>query len=353
MTQQKEYYDILGVPRDASEEDIKKAFRQQALKYHPDRNKDAGSAEKFKEINEAYQVLSDPEKRKMYDQFGYEGLKNSGGVSGFSGFEDLGGFGSIFDAFFGGSSNNESSSMRGNDLELPINISFEKAAFGTDHEITVDRYEICDTCNGTKSEPGSKSITCDSCRGSGKVTRLQKTFFGQFQQVSTCSSCRGEGVIISQKCTSCNGNGRKRNNRKLSVTVPAGIEDGSKIRIRGQGDSGLKKGDSGDLYVHVNVSRHEKFERNGSDIYSVEQINVSQAVLGDKIHVDTLDGKIELKIPSGIQSGKKLRLSGKGMSTIGRSNKRGDHIITVSVLIPTNLSKEQEELFEKLKNSLD
>jgi len=354
MTQQKEYYQILGVSRDASEEEIKKAFRQQALKYHPDRNQEPGADQKFKEINEAYQVLSDPEKRKLYDQYGYEGLKNAAnGMGGFSGFEDLGGFGSIFDAFFGGSSSSESEKSRGNDLELPVNISFEESAFGTEKEITVDRYEICDQCRGSKSEPGSDTSTCQSCNGSGKVTRLQKTFFGQFQQVSTCSSCEGTGRNITKKCSSCIGNGRKRNNRKLAITIPAGIEDNSKIRIRNQGDSGFKKGQEGDLYVAIHVNPHEKFERVASDIYSTEDINIAQAALGDKIKVDTLDGEIELKIPQGIQSGKKIRLNDKGIVSIGRNNRRGSHIIIINIAIPTKLNSEQKELFEKLKNSLD
>ena len=352
MTQQKEYYQILGVSRDASEEEIKKAFRQQALKYHPDRNQEPGADEKFKEINEAYQVLSDPEKRKLYDQYGYEGLRNAAnGSAGFSGFEDLGGFGSIFDAFFGGSSSGETNTSRGNDLEIPVNISFEESAFGTEKEVLVDRYEICDSCKGSRAEPGTEKSTCNSCNGSGKVTRLQKTFFGQFQQVSTCSSCDGEGLNISVKCKSCNGNGRKRNNRKLAITIPAGIEDNSKIRIRNQGDSGLKKNQSGDLYVAVHVSKHEKFERVASDIYSIEDINIAQAVLGDNIVVETLDGDVELKIPPGIQSGKKLRLSDKGMVSIGRNNRRGSHIITINIAIPKDLSSEQKNLFEQLKDS--
>ena len=352
MTQQKEYYQILGVSRDASEEEIKKAFRQQALKYHPDRNQEPGADEKFKEINEAYQVLSETEKRKLYDRYGYDGLRNAAnGSSGFSGFEDLGGFGSIFDAFFGGSSSGETNSSRGNDLEIPVTISFEESAFGTEKEVIVDRYETCDICNGSKAEPGSDKSTCSSCNGSGKVTRLQKTFFGQFQQVSTCSSCDGEGVNISKKCKSCKGTGRKRNNRKLAITIPAGIEDDSKIRIRNQGDSGLKKNQSGDLYVSVNVTPHEKFQRLASDIYSIEDINIAQAVLGDKIVVQTLDGDVELKIPPGIQSGKKLRLSDKGIVSIGRGNRRGSHIITINISIPTNLSEEQKKLFEELKKS--
>jgi molecular chaperone DnaJ len=353
MTQQKEYYHTLGVSRDASEEDIKKAFRQQALKYHPDRNQEPGADQKFKEINEAYQVLSDPEKRKVYDQYGYEGLKNSGnGRAGSSGFEDLGGFGSIFDTFFGGGGSSEQNSSRGNDLEIPVSITFEESAFGTEKNIIIDRFEICDTCKGSKAESDSDKSTCSSCNGSGKVTRLQKTFFGQFQQVSSCGSCDGEGVNISKKCKSCSGNGKKRNKRQLAITIPAGIEDNSKIRIRSQGDSGVKKSQAGDLYVNVHVSRHEKFERVASDVYSIENINIAQAVLGDKILAQTLDGDIELKIPSGIQSGKKLRLSDKGIVSIGRNNRRGSHIITINIIIPSQISKEQKKLFEELKKSL-
>ena len=354
MTQQKEYYQILGVARNATEEEIKKAFRQQALKYHPDRNQEPGADAKFKEINEAYQVLSDPEKRKLYDQYGYDGLKNAAnGMGGFSGFEDLGGFGSIFDAFFGGSSSSESQTARGNDLEIPIVISFEESAFGTEKEITLNRFEICSSCKGSKAEPGTDTSTCSSCNGSGKVNRLQKTFFGQFQQVSTCSDCEGNGVNVSTKCSGCSGNGRNRNNRKLAITIPAGIEDNSKIRIRNQGDSGLKKGQEGDLYVSVQVNNHEKFERVASDVFSIEEINIAQAALGDTINVLTLDGEIELKIPKGIQSGKKIRLNDKGVVSIGRNNRRGSHIITIKVVIPSDLSSEQKGLFEKLKESLD
>ena len=274
-------------------------------------------------------------------------------MGGFSGFEDLGGFGSIFDAFFGGGSSSESQGARGNDLEIPVIISFEESAFGTEKEVTVDRYEICTSCKGSKAEPGTDTSTCSSCNGSGKVTRLQKTFFGQFQQVSTCSSCEGNGVQISKKCTTCSGNGRKRNHRKLAITIPAGIEDNSKLRMRNQGDSGLKKGQEGDLYVSVRVNTHEKFERMASDIFSTENINVAQAVLGDTINVQTLDGEIELKIPKGIQSGKKIRLNNKGVVSIGRNNRRGSHIITINVVIPSDINSEQKDLFEQLKESLN
>ena len=226
--------------------------------------------------------------------------------------------------FFGGSSSGETNPSRGNDLEIPVNISFEESAFGTEKEVIVDRYEICDSCKGSRAEPGTEKSTCNSCNGSGKVTRLQKTFFGQFQQVSTCSSCDGEGLNISVKCKSCNGNGRKRNNWKLAITIPAGIEDNS---------------------------NHEKFERVASDINSTEDINIAQAVLGDNIVVETLDGDVELKIPPGIQSGKKLRLNDKGMVAIGRNNRRGSHIITINIAIPKDLSSEQKNLFEQLKDS--
>ena len=242
-------------------------------------------------------------------------------------------------------------STSGSDLEIPVTISFEESAFGTEKEITVNRYEICSSCKGSKAEPGTETSTCSSCNGSGKVTRLQKTFFGQFQQVSTCSSCEGNGVNIQTKCKNCSGNGRLRNNRKLAVTIPAGIEDNSKIRIRNQGDSGLKKGQEGDLYVSVQVSSHEKFQRMASDIFSTEEINIAQAALGDSIKVSTLDGEIELKIPKGIQSGKKIRLNNKGVVSIGRNNRRGSHIITIIVSIPSELSSEQKDLFEKLKKN--
>ena len=348
-TNKRDYYEILGLSRDANSEEIKKAFRQQALKYHPDKNKDPDASERFKEVNEAYQVLSNPEKKSQYDQFGHAGV-NNGGASGFGGFEGFGGFGDIFDSFFGGTTSERANV--GNDLEYQIKISFKDAAFGVKKQINLSRNERCDTCNGNKAEPGSKIDECSVCQGTGKVSRVQKTIFGQFQQVTSCSTCSGDGIKINNKCKKCDGLGIKNNSRKIEVSVPAGIEDGTRLIIRGEGESIGKQGRNGDLYVHILVDEDEHFNRKGNDIIVLEEISVILATLGGEIDIKTLDGNVKLKIKPGTQSDSIIRLPNLGIPFVGQSSRRGDQLVRIKVLIPTKIDDTQKAIFIHLANYL-
>ena len=257
-TKKKDYYEVLGISRDSTEEDIKKAFRKLALKYHPDRNKDKDASEKFKEVNEAYQVLIDPDKRAKYDRFGDAGVEGAGGV-GFDGFENFGGFGDIFDAFFGGGNTRQRNTRsRGADIQVQISISFEDAAFGVKKTIDLERTESCGKCNGSRSEPGSKPITCMNCAGTGEVKRSQQSMFGQFVQVTACERCHGEGTVIVNVCSGCQGSGQELKSRKIEVSIPGGIESGMKVRIKNEGEAGINKGYAGDLFVVINVKYFDK-----------------------------------------------------------------------------------------------
>jgi molecular chaperone DnaJ len=350
MTQQRDYYEVLGVPRTASPEDLKKAFRQQALKFHPDRNKEADASDRFKEVNAAYQVLSDPERRSAYDRFGHAGVSNGAGGRGFDDLQNFGGFGDIFDAFFGGSSKKGQS--RGNDLEFEATIAFEEAAFGIEKEFELDRLESCERCNGNRAEPGTELTKCDTCGGSGEVRRVQRMVFGQFQQIAQCSTCSGTGQTVQTPCTQCRGSGTENRRRKIAVEIPAGIEDGSRIVMRGQGEKGSLNGPAGDLYVYVRVQQHEVFERHGNDVLAELTVNVAQAALGTMLTVPTLDGEHELKIPAGTQTGKVFRVKNVGIPHMGRSNRRGDQLVAVKVATPTELTPEQRDLLEQLADSL-
>ena len=350
MASKRDYYEVLDLPRNASAEDVKKAFRQQALKFHPDRNKDEDASERFKEVNEAYQVLSDSERRSAYDRFGHAGVTNGAGARGFEGFSNFGGFGDIFDAFFGGSANQ--GPRRGNDLEYETTVSFRDAVFGAEKEFDLERMEPCSRCNGKRAEPGTELKRCATCNGSGQVRRVQRMVFGQFQQVTTCSTCGGTGETVEMPCTQCRGRGIERRKRKIAVEVPAGIEDGSRIRMRGQGEPGVLGGPSGDLYVYINVEPDPVFERHGNDVISVAEINMAQAALGAGIMVETLDGEHELQVPAGTQSGEVFRLRNAGVPIMGRSRRRGDQLVSVRVVTPTELSDRQRELLEELADSL-
>lgn len=346
-----DYYDTLGIPRNASPEDIKKAFRKLAMKYHPDRNQEPGAEARFKQISEAYEVLSDPEKRARYDRFGKEGLNGFDFGRGFDG-ADLGGFGDIFDAFFGGATARRSrEAQRGADRRVDLRISFEEAAFGVEREIKVDRIEHCARCAGSGSEPGSSPARCPQCDGAGQVRRVSKSFFGQFVNIASCPGCHGTGQVVTNPCKECRGSGRQKRTRTLMISVPAGINDGSRMRLAGEGDTGLYGGPPGHLYVSISVEPHAYFERDGEDLVYELRMNPAQAALGFEAEIPTLEGDTAtLKIPPGTQNGKVFVLKGKGIPRLQASG-RGDLLVRATVTIPTELTDEQRELLKKLAES--
>jgi molecular chaperone DnaJ len=352
MATKRDYYEVLGVSRDATNEEIKKAFRKLAFEYHPDRNREDGAAEKFKEVNEAYEVLSDANKRAAYDRFGHGGAEGFFG-RGFDGFDfgSLGGFGDIFEAFFGGAATTRQAPERGADLRYRITISFEEAALGCEKEVDVTRTEACSTCQGTGSKPGSQPSRCPSCDGTGKVRRVQRSLFGQFINTAVCSQCHGEGRIITDPCRECKGTGTQKHKRRISVSVPPGVEDGTGIRLTGEGEAGSRGGSSGNLYVVLSVLEHKFFTREGDDVIFELPINFAQAALGDEVEVPTLYGNSKLKIPSGSQSGEILRLKDRGIAHLRRSG-RGDQLVKLVVVTPESLTKEQRRLFEELAKNL-
>lgn len=345
MTTKRDYYEVLGVDRDASDAQLKTVYRKLALKYHPDRNPGDSEAEnRFKEASEAYEVLRDSQKRQIYDQFGHQGLEGSG-FSGFGGFDDIfSSFGDIFEDFFGfGSSRRgRSRGQRGADLRYDMTLSFMEAAFGTETEITVDKRELCQTCEGTRCAPGTSPETCSYCQGSGQVSRTQ----GFFTVRSTCPQCQGQGQAISTPCKDCRGAGQVRVRKKVAVKIPAGVDSGSRLRLTGEGESGSFGGPAGDLYVFIQVKSHEFFERNNSDTICRVPISFIQAALGATVSVPTLNGEKPLAIPKGTQPGDVFRFSGEGIPSL-RGGGRGDQIIQVLVKTPTSLSKKQESLLQE------
>ncbi len=347
-TRKRDYYEVLDVGRKATPEDLKKAFRKQALKYHPDRNKEADADERFKEVNEAYQILSDPQRKAQYDQFGHAGVNGRTG-RGFDGFEGFGGFGDIFDSFFGGSTRHAPN--RGADLEFRINVSFRDAAFGVPRELELTRMERCERCDGTRAEPGTDVVECPTCHGEGRVRRTQRTFFGQFQQVTECPTCRGEGQTVKVVCKKCSGRGTERNTRRIEVQIPAGVENGTKLIVRGEGETGGRGGQSGDLYVHVGVERDKTFSRRANDVIVAARVNMAMAALGGVISVETLDGPRDIEIKPGTQSGEMLRIKGAGIPHIGGSGKRGDQLVELKVVTPDKLNARQTELLRELAES--
>ena len=354
MNNKRDYYEALGVPSDSSEEEIRRAFRRLALEYHPDRNREPEAEEKFKEINEAYQVLRNADKRSAYDRFGHAGVGIDGGQGqGFEGFDTFGGFGDIFDAFFGGFGTRvRTGPRRGSDLQMELTLSFEEAALGVQKGVEVSRIEVCERCRGSRSEPGTSPAQCPNCRGAGQVRRAQQSLFGQFVQVVTCTTCQGEGQVISQPCSRCRGSGQERQTRTLEVNIPAGVEDGSQIRLSGEGGAGSRGGTAGDLFILLHVKGHKLFARSGSDLLYELLINFAQAALGDSVEITTLQETVPLKIPAGVQSGDVLRVKGKGIPRL-RSSRRGDLLITVRVVTPSSLSPDQERLLMELGQSLD
>jgi molecular chaperone DnaJ len=352
----KDYYQTLGVNKSASQDEIKTAFRKLAHEHHPDKG---GNAEKFKEANEAYQVLGNAEKRKQYDQFGssFQNGQAGGGAQwqNFSGsdfdFGDLGdlfgGMGDIFGFSGGGGRGRGQRSSRGRDLEMLVTLDFMEAVFGVEKEINFQRLGICTHCQGNGAEPGAKMETCATCKGQGKIAQIQRTILGSMRVESICPSCHGEGRKYSEKCRACSGEGVKAEAAKLKVKIPAGINTGESIRLSGQGDAGAKGSASGDLFLRVKVSPSKKFVRVGYDIQTKETISVKQAILGDKIEVETVDGKLTLKIPEGTQSGTVFRLKDKGVPVLN-SRSRGDHLVEVTVKIPKGLSKKEQKIFEEI-----
>lgn len=349
----RDYYEVLGVGKGASKDEIKKAYRKLALQYHPDRNPDNAEAEaKFKEASEAAEVLLDDNKKSRYDQFGHAGVDGQGGfgAGGFGAGGDFGDLGDIFGDIFGdilGGGRRRGGGRRsrgrpGNDLQMSVSISFEEAAFGVEKNITVNRFASCGTCNGSGSKTG-KMATCGTCQGTGEIRRQQ----GFFTVASTCPTCQGMGQTIADPCGTCHGEGRVRKKTDLSVKVPPGIDHGQRLKLSGEGDSGAMGGMSGDLYVVVDVLEHDIFERDGHDVHCIVPISFSQAALGSEIEVPTLDGKVQVSIPSGTQAGKKMRLKGKGIQRLGGYGV-GDQILTIHVETPTKLNAQQKELFEQL-----
>ncbi|HLG71033.1 MAG TPA: molecular chaperone DnaJ [Chloroflexota bacterium] len=350
-TQQKrDYYEVLGVARNASDDEIKKAFRRLARQYHPDVNKEKDAEARFKEVNEAYEVLSDPQKRQMYDQFGHAG-PGMGAGAGFGDFGSFGGFSDIFQTFFGGQTagGGRRGPQRGSDLRYNLTLTFEEAVFGCEKELEIPRADTCSVCRGSGAEPGTEPSRCPNCNGTGELRRVQQSIFGQFVNVVMCERCQGEGRVISTPCHECHGAGRVRVTKHVTLKVPAGVDTGSQIRLTGEGEAGPRGGPNGNLYVAISVKKHAFFERDGQDILYTLPINFAQAALGDEVEVPTVDGKVMLKIPAGTQSGRVMRLKDKGVPNL-RGGGRGDQHVYVKVVTPTDLSQRERELLEQLRD---
>ncbi|HPF30970.1 MAG TPA: molecular chaperone DnaJ [Candidatus Saccharibacteria bacterium] len=360
----RDYYEILGISKSASADEIKKAYRKAAVKYHPD--KDGGNEEKFKEINEAYEVLKDNQKRQRYDQFGHAGVGGNGGMGGnpfsggFSGFGGNtqnvhfdfgdGGLGDIFSQFFGGNAGaNSRGPRRGRDVETTIQLTFEEAVFGVEEKISIEMDDECSNCHGTTVERGYEMKTCHECKGAGQVNRVMNTIFGPIQQTATCENCNGRGKVPEKVCSVCHGKGVERRKQTINLKFPAGIDDGATIRLRERGEA-VSNGSRGDLYVHVRVKAHKHFTREGDIILSEHHIGMVEAALGTKVEIETVDGLVRMKVPAGTQSGTDFKLSGHGVPHI-KGEKRGPHIVSIVVDIPTKLSRKQREILEKFEST--
>lgn len=363
MSAKRDYYEVLGVKKNASADEIKKAYRQMARKYHPDVNKEDPSAEdKFKEVGEAYSILSDEQKREVYDQYGHDAFdptKNAGGFGGgyggFGGFEDAGNFGDLFDLIFGGSASGRrrSGPQRGADREVRMDIDFEDAVFGLEKEIEIPRIESCDKCKGTGAEPGSNVKKCPTCNGSGQTKTIQNTPFGRFESVRTCNKCQGEGQVIEKPCTACRGNGKVRKTRKINVRIPAGIDSGSRLRIQGEGEEGIRGGTAGDLYITIVVRPHTSFRRDGYNLINKVEITFVEAALGAEIDINLLGGAThKVQIPEGTQPGDIITIKGKGVPHL-HGSRTGDLKLVTEVKIPTKLTKKQKELLKQFYDDDD
>lgn len=347
----RDYYDILGISKTASDDEIKKAYRKAAVAYHPD--KEGGDEAKFKEVGEAYEVLKDSAKRQRYDQFGHAGVGgNGGGGNPFGGFNGQnvnfdfgeGGFGDIFSQFFGGGGGGQRGPKRGRDVEVTLQLSFEEAIFGVEEKVSIDMDDACSHCHGTTVEPGHDMKTCPTCRGAGQVARVINTVFGPIQQNATCEDCNGRGKVPDKICTVCHGRGVQRAKRVIKLKIPAGIDDGATIRLSGHGEA-ISNGQKGDLYVHIQVRAHKYFTREGDIILSEQHISMVEAALGTEIEIKTVDGNVRMKVPAGTQSGTDFKLSGHGVVHM-KSEKRGPHIVSIIVDTPTRLSRKQRNILE-------
>ncbi|HBH12501.1 MAG: Chaperone protein DnaJ [Clostridiales bacterium 38_11] len=355
MSEKRDYYEILGINRDADDSEIKKAFRKQAKNYHPDLNPgDEESEKKFKEVNEAYEILSDPAKREKYDRFGHSAFENNGtgfggGFSGAAGFDDI--FGDIFGDFFGGGATRQrrAGPKKGSDLKIRLNISFEDAAFGTTKEVKVSRMETCTHCHGEGAEPGTGKETCGTCNGSGQVRSVQSTPFGQFSNVRTCPTCGGTGQIIKTPCKVCGGSGKEKKTRNIKIHIPAGVDSDSIIPLRGEGNHGDKDAPPGDLYVYLNIKPHKYFRREGYDVWYEMPVSFSAAALGNTVEVPTLEGKVKYTIPEGSQTGTVFRLKNKGIPHL-RGGGKGDQYVRINIEIPKKLTDKQKALLMQLAN---
>lgn len=356
-----DYYDVLGVSKGASDDEIKKAFRRKAVQYHPD--KEGGDEVKFKEVNEAYEVLKDADKRQRYDQFGHAGVGGASGGQGGNPFEGFGGFGGqnvnfdfggggfgdIFDQFFGGGGRSQQRGpRRGRDVEVQLQLTFEEAIFGLEHTLSLDLEAECQHCKGSTVEPGHSMKTCPDCKGAGQQTKVVNTMFGAIQQTVPCDTCQGAGKVPEKVCSVCRGRGTERRKQDIKVKIPAGIDDGATIRLSGRGEA-VAGGEKGDLYINIRVKAHKQFTREGDIILSNETISMVDAALGTEIDVHTVDGVVRMKIPAGTQSGADFKLSGHGVPHLRNSDRRGPHIVNVVVATPTKLNRKQKKLFEELR----
>ena len=341
-----EYYDRLGVSKDASQDEIKRAYRKMSKKYHPDINKEPGAEEKYKEVQEAYETLSDDQKRAAYDQYGPDGANGFGGQGGFGGFDGgagFGGFEDIFSSFFGGgATRNPNAPRQGDDLQYRVNLSFEEAIFGAEKEVHYNREATCKTCSGSGAKPGTSPVTCGRCHGQGVINVDTQTPLGMMRRQVTCDVCHGTGQEIKEPCQTCHGTGHEKQSHKVSVKIPAGVETGQQIRLAGQGEAGFNGGPYGDLFVIINVNPSDKFTRDGSTIYYTLNISFVQAALGDTVEVPTVHGNVEMTIPAGTQTGKTFRLKGKGAPRL-RGGSQGDQHVTVKIVTPTKLNDAQKE----------
>jgi molecular chaperone DnaJ len=344
----RDYYEVLGIQKGASQDEAKKAYRKLARKYHPDVNKEADAEAKFKEIQEAYDVLSDPQKKANYDRFGHADANQGFGGSGEG---DFGGFGDIFDMFFGGGGGggrrrNPNAPRQGADLQYTMTIDFHEAVFGKKTEIRIPKEETCETCSGTGAKPGTQPQTCSVCNGTGQQEQVQNTPFGRIVNRRVCMTCSGTGKMIKEKCTSCKGEGRVKKQKNISVTIPEGVDNGMQIRVSGQGEPGVNGGPPGDLYIVLRVREHDFFERDGQNIYCEMPITFVQATLGDEIEVPTLTGRVKLKIPAGTQTGTFFRIKGKGVPSV-RGQIQGDQHVKVKIMTPKSLNEKQKELLRE------
>ncbi len=352
-----DYYEILGVDKNASKDEIKSAFRKMARKWHPDVNKAPDAEAKFKELGKAYETLMDDEKRATYDRYGEDGLRNAGFntqgpfAGGFGDLEEVFNtfFGGGFGGFGGGGRRQDPNApQRGDDLRLDISLEFEEAVFGLTKEVKIDHLETCHTCNGTGAKAGAKPETCKTCGGSGRIQQTTKTILGHFTQIVTCPHCHGKGTVISDPCPDCKGHGRKDVEKKVELKIPAGVDNGSKMRLSHEGDAGINGGIAGDLYIVIHVNDSPYYRRDGVNVYTQLEITPAQAVLGDTIRIKTLDGEKDVSIPAGIQNGEFVKVRGAGVPNISKPSLRGDHIVIVTVKTPTHISNEEKALYQKL-----